>query len=147
MNEVKFRKRSRGLLALMVAVMLVAGPTHAQNSEPAFMKNLFSPELVMQNQRAIGLSGKQRKAMTRVIQKTQSDTLEWQWAMQDAVQRLEDEISKDPIDEAAAISIAKQMMETEGKVKRAHLSLLIQLRNLLDPEQRNRLRKLRDRAN
>jgi len=137
-------KWSNRVFLPLIVLLVIVTPALATNPDPPFMRSLFSPELVMQNQRAIGLRAEQRKAITRAIQKTQSETVELQWDMQDAAHLLGREIAKDPIDEKAALSVAERMMEIEAKVKRAHLGLLIQIRNQLDPKQRDQLRRLRD---
>ena len=129
---------------LMGVISLGASIAVAEGPPPAFMRNFYAPQLVMQNQRAIDLRADQRKAITRAIQKTQADTVELQWAMQDAVSELETAVSKETIDEKTTLAIAERMMEIEGKVKRAHLGLLVRIRNQLDPEQRKRLERIRD---
>jgi len=148
MNGVCMRRWRGGRVAAWIAIALLAGfaplPSTAKDAEPAFLKNLFAPELVMQSQRAIGLRAEQRKAITTAIQKTQAETIELQWSMQEAVSQLETEIGRDEIDEKAALTAASKMFELEVRVKRAHLGLLIQIRNQLDPEQRRRLRRLRE---
>lgn len=138
--------RGAALAWMMLAVMLFASAAGAAGDkpEPKFMRHLFAPDLVMKERRAIDLDEDQRKAITRAIQKTQSETVELGWSMQDAATDLESEITKETIDEKAALAAAERVMSIEGQVKRAHLALLIQIRNALRPDQRERLRKIRD---
>lgn len=147
-NRIERRRTRLGVvwaIALLFAAALVgAGAALAQGPEPAFMKQFFAPDLVMKNHRAIGLREDQREAITRAIRETQSKTLELQWAMQDAVSALEAQLAEDPIDERRAAKAAEKVMEIEGRVKRAHLALLIRIRNRLDPDQRQRLRAIRE---
>jgi Spy/CpxP family protein refolding chaperone len=146
MNLSRRRTRAASWLGwlLIGAISFGASMALAEGPPPAFMRNFYAPQLVMQNQRAIDLRADQRKAITRAIQKTQTDTIDLQWKMQEAVSELEAAVSKDTIDEKATLAIAERMMEIEGKVKRAHLGLLIQIRNQLDPDQRKRLERIRD---
>lgn len=140
-------KRARWVgrsVAILSIGLLWVSSVSAEEKPPAFMNHLYAPELVMQNHRAIDLRKDQRKTITRAIQKTQSATIELQWAMQDAASELQQAImSSDTIDEAKALAIAERMMEIEGRVKRAHLGLLIRIRNALDPAQRKRLGEIR----
>ncbi len=142
----KNRIRSLAVLAcaLVLSLSTLPGVAGAQEGEPPFMRNFFPPELVMQNQRAISLRKDQRKAITKAIQSTQSETIELQWEMQEAAASLEEAVAVPKIDEGAAIAIAEKMMEVEGRVKRAHLALLIRIRNVLDPDQRERLAEIRE---
>lgn len=146
MNIPRRRTRAAGWLGwiLMGMISLGASMALAEGPSPAFMRNFYAPELVMRNQRAIDLRADQRKTITRAIQKTQADTIDLQWKMQEAVSELEAAVSKDTIDEKATLAIAERMMEIEGKVKRAHLGLLVQIRNQLDPDQRKKLERIRD---
>ena len=97
----------------------------------------------MQNHRAIDLGKDQRKAITKAIQTTQAATLELGWSMQDAAAKLTEEMSQTKIDADAAIEAAEQVMAIEGQVKRAHLGLLIAIKNVLDGGQQNKLDAIR----
>lgn len=136
----------RPALLVIAIALLSAAPGHAKEPEPSFMQKLYPPELVMQNQRAIGLQDEQREAITTAIQQTQSATVELSWTMQDAASRLTDEMSKPRIDENTALAAAEEMMTIEGKVKRAHLGLLIRIKNTLDPEQQRKLDSIRGQS-
>jgi Spy/CpxP family protein refolding chaperone len=63
--------------------------------------------------------------------------------MQDEAQRLGQLVRQTTIDEEAAMAAAIQVMELEVKVKKAHMRLLIQIKNLLDPTQQEKLIQLR----
>jgi Spy/CpxP family protein refolding chaperone len=129
---------------LALALLLFgASPALAQGPEPEFMQQLYPPELIMRHGREIGLRPEQRKAITSAVAKTQATTLELQWDMQDAAQALSRLMSAERIDRTAAIDAAASVMELEGRVKRAHLGLLIDIKNQLDAEQQDRLRELR----
>ena len=139
-EKVRFRLFSLALVAFFGLPTLA----WAQPPEPEFMKALFPPELIMRHGREVGLSKDQRRAITDAVVKTQAKTLELQWDMQDAAQSLAALITKDRVDEKSALAVAAQVMEIEGRVKRAHLGLLIQIKNQLEPEQQKKLRELRE---
>lgn len=141
------RRRVGALLLALVPMFMftsMAPSAAAQAPEPEFMRNFFPPELVMQNQRAISLRKDQRKLITKAIQTTQSATVELQWEIQAAAGELGEAVSATTIDEKSAIEIAERMMDVEGRLKRAHLRLLIQIRNALDADQRAKLQTLRE---
>jgi Spy/CpxP family protein refolding chaperone len=128
--------------ALWLALLLLASPASAEDP-PAFMQQLYPPELIMRHGRDIGLSEAQRKAITQAVGETQATTLELQWDMQDAAQTLAELVSQDRVNEEAALEAAARVMEIEGRVKRAHLGLLIRIKNQLTPDQQQRLGQLR----
>ncbi|HEX4575286.1 MAG TPA: periplasmic heavy metal sensor [Gemmatimonadales bacterium] len=116
------------------------GPLHA---EDALARFVFPPELVMQHARAIGLKPEQRTAITHAIQELQSKVLDLQWQMQDEVQRLTELLDKPAVDQAAALAQIDKVLAVERDVKRAHMGVLIQIKNTLTPEQQAKLAQAR----
>ncbi len=104
---------------------------------------LFPPELVMQHQQALGITATQRTTITTAIGKTQSQMLEFQWDMQSATQKLAELLSATPVDETAALAQVDRVLSLEREVKRAQLSLLIRIKNVLTREQQAKLKALR----
>lgn len=134
------------LLALLLApalIALAAGPGFSAEATPAFMQRLYPPELVMKNHRRIELSGEQRTSITQAIKATQATTLELSWSMQDAAADLTRAMTASQIDRAEALKAAERMMGVEGQVKRAHLGLLITIKNALTVEQQRKLDQIR----
>lgn len=116
------------------------GPPHPQDPLARF---LFPPELVMQQQRAIGLKPEQRTAITRAVQEFQGKVVDLQWQMQDETQRLGELLDKPTVDQAAALAQIDKLLAVEREVKRAHIGLLIQIKNVLTAEQQARLAQAR----
>jgi hypothetical protein len=135
-------------LSVLLALggMLVPGAAFAKDEAPSFMKRLYPPELVMENHRAIELRKDQRISITKAIQATQASTVELRWSMQDAATRLTDEMNRPKVDRKAALAAAEEVMTLEGQVKRAHLGLLIEIKNTLDVDQQTKLDAIRARA-
>ena len=105
-------------------------------------RDLFAPDLVMAYQEEIGLDSQQRQAIDAVILETQQKVLEVKWDLQQASERLNANLRAQPIDEAAVLAQADRVLELERLVKRAQLSLLVRVKNLLRPEQQSRLLEL-----
>ena len=139
----KAPSRARRITLALLTLPWFTLPAIAQGPEPLFEDNVFAPELVMKQHCEIELRDDQREAITAAIQRTQAATVEIGWEMQDAAVELTREMEKDRIDEKAALAAAERLMSIEGRVKRAHLALLIQIKNHLDPEQQARLKVLR----
>ena len=132
------------IATLIAALLLLAGPTYAEQDPPDFIKALFPPDLIMRHGRDIDLSKEQRNAITKAVSNTQARTLELQWDLQDAARSLTELMSAPQIDEKSALAAAKRVMDLEGQVKRSHLALLIQIKNQLEPEQQAALTRLRE---
>ena len=136
---------------LLLLTLLLPGLTLAQGPmgpgrgkpEPPFMRALFPPEMVMQNQGQIGLTEEQRTAITSAIQELQGRVVEIQWRMQEDQQQLGETLAAAQIDAEAALALADRVMETEKQIKKLHLGLLIRIKNELTPSQQAQLSQLR----
>jgi hypothetical protein len=104
---------------------------------------LFPPELVMENQGALGIDATQREALTKEIDKGQSDRLHLQWQLDAEKEKLVKLLDADKVDEARATEQATHVMDFENRIKSAHLATLIRIKNLLTPDQQKKLRDLR----
>jgi Spy/CpxP family protein refolding chaperone len=118
-------------------------PAAAPHPDDPLGRFLFPPELVMQQQRAIGLKPEQRTNITRAIQEFQTKVLDLQWQMQDETQKLSEMLDRPTVDQAAALAQIDKLLAVEREVKRAHIGLLIQIKNSLTAEQQARLAQAR----
>jgi Spy/CpxP family protein refolding chaperone len=135
---------TRFTISLLGLLGLLGLPLAAAAEEPPpFMKGLYPPDLIMRHARDVALSADQREAITEAVTATQKQTLELQWDMQEAARTLGELVGQQRVDEEAALEAATRVMEIEGRVKRAHLGLLIRIKNQLSPEQQEQLGRLR----
>ena len=123
-----------------------AGPGMPGEGGDPIGANLFPPDLIMRHQQDIALAPEQRTAITKAIQEFQNKTVELQWQMQDQTQRMATLLSKPSIDETAALQQLDQVLNVEREVKRAHIGLLIKLKNTLTAEQQAKLASHREQA-
>jgi Spy/CpxP family protein refolding chaperone len=131
----------------MVLALLAAGPALAQQppgpqppGPDPLAGNLFPPELIMQNQQALGLSEEQRSAMIAEIQRVQNQSAGVQWRLQAAVERLGAIMRQPRVDETQALAQLDTVLALEREMKRAQITLLLRLKNRLTPEQQAFLR-------
>jgi Spy/CpxP family protein refolding chaperone len=106
---------------------------------------LFEPEVVMLHRRAIGLTDEQRDAISRMIQDLQGKAVGLQWELLDQMQTLKEILQGPRIDQDRALDQLERALETEKRIKRAHLELLIRIKNVLTEEQQRELTRLRER--
>ena len=143
-------------LSLVAALVLLAigaaaqQPTTPQPQPPKaddpLARVLFPPELVMQHQQDIALRAEQRAVITKAIQDFQTKVVDLQWRMQDQSQRLAGMLEKASVDQAAALAQVDEVLGVEREVKRAHMTLLIQIKNALSAEQQAKLAAARATA-
>src|SRR5260370_3488883 len=129
------------LLSLVLFIPLAALAQQPDNDPIA--RQLFPPELVMNNSQQIALGEKQRAAIKSEVQKMQSKFLDAQWDLQEETGKMTTLLQQTPIEEAKVLEEADKIMSFEREIKRSHLALLIRIKNLLTPEQVAKLEALR----
>jgi hypothetical protein len=110
-----------------------------------FGGNVFPPELVMANQKAIGLDDDQKAYMRAEIRKAQARFTDLQWELQDAMETLQSLLEEEQVSEQQVLGQLERVLDTERQIKRTQMALMIRIKNKLTAEQRARLRQLRPR--
>lgn len=135
---------------LWIPILLVAAVAHADGpakpGDDPIGARLFPPELIMKHQRELGIDDKQRDTIVAEVQKTQAQIVPLQWQMQGASEAMAKLLDAPKLDEAKVLAAADKVMAIERDFKRAHLTLLIRIRNLLTESQRSKLMELRKEA-
>lgn len=137
----------RILVALWVAFLLAPGVS-AQTPPPddPIARMLFPPDLVMRHAGELGLDERQRLGVKEAVQKVQSRLLDVQFDMQGEAEKLARLLQARPVDETAVLAQVDKVLALERDVKKAQLSLLIRIKNLLTDAQQSRLMDLRKEA-
>lgn len=128
------------------SVFLVWATVVAQQPRPEHDpvgEALFPPELIMQNQKTIGLDNNQKAFIRVEITKAQGRFTELQWELQDAMETLTSLLKQDTVDEPQVLVQLDKVLNLERDIKRTQIALLLRLKNKLTPEQQGRLRTLR----
>jgi Spy/CpxP family protein refolding chaperone len=133
----------RKLLVLLALSLPLVAQQPSQPQDDPIGQNLVPPDLIMAHQDEIGLQEKQREAIKNEVLKTQPKFLEWQWQLGEETQKMLALLRATPADEAKVLEQADRIMALEREIKRAHLGMLVRLRNQLTPEQFARLQQLR----
>lgn len=141
----------RTVMLALLAALAVVRPAAAQQPHPSrspeashaghadFGQYLFPPELIMQQQRNIGLTTEQRAMITTAVRDLQSRVLDLQWKMEDEAGKIGDQLKSATVDETAVLAQVDKVLGIERDVKRAHLAMLIRLKNALTAEQQAKL--------
>ncbi len=130
---------------LFVLFVLVAASWAQKPADDPIAQVLFPPELVMKYRQEINLDEGQSKAIKESIQKAQSRFLDMQWDMQSEAEKLIKLLKAHPVDEGAVLAQVDQVLNREREIKKAQISLLVHIKNLLSEAQQNKLTELRQR--
>jgi Spy/CpxP family protein refolding chaperone len=109
---------------------------------PAFLEQLFRPDLVIRHQGEIALTAEQRQAITTAIREAQDRLLPLQWEVEAKGEEVARAFAGARIDLERAMTLAAPVMDLEERIKAEHLRLLIRVKNELTPEQQTKLRAL-----
>lgn len=139
--------RSRSLLFLVLPMLLGAVAAVAQGApDDPLHDHFFPPELVMQNQQAIGLGDDQRTALKAELRQAQQRFTELQWKLDDEMERFVALVKAPQVDEPQALAQLDKVLAAEREVKRTQISLLIRIKDHLRPDQQARLQEIRRKA-
>ena len=131
-------------LATVLAVAQTPAPdAHPQPGPDPIGQSFFPPELVMQNQQAIGLTNEQKSYLRTELRDAQLKFTDLQWKLQDEAEKMVSLTRQPHVDEQQALAQLEKMLTVEREVKRAQIALLVHIKNKLTPDQRARLRQLR----
>jgi Spy/CpxP family protein refolding chaperone len=134
------------MLALTFSSRPAAAQAVPKQEADPFGSVLFAPELIMQHSRAIRLTDEQRDAITRLIEQLQGRVVSLQWQLVEQVQALKETLGGTRVDQDRALDQLNRVLETEKRIKQAHLEMLIRIKNVLRPDQQTELARLRDSA-
>jgi Spy/CpxP family protein refolding chaperone len=136
-------KSSLLILFLIAPLIALAQQQPPSPNDDPIGRYLIPPELVMSQSEQIGLNEKQRATIKGEIQKMQTRFLDGQWDLQEQTGRMVKLLQQWPADEAKILEQADRIMALEREIKRAHLTLLVRIKNALTPEQIAKLESFR----
>ncbi|HEU4413873.1 MAG TPA: hypothetical protein VFT65_03750 [Candidatus Angelobacter sp.] len=128
---------------LCFVLLIVAPALWAQKpADNPVAKTLFPPELVMRFHQEISLDDSQSRAMRDAIQNAQGKFVSMQWDLQTETDKLVKLLKAHPVDEQATMVQVDHVLDRERDIKKAQISLLIRIKNLLTEAQQTKLMEL-----
>ena len=97
----------------------------------------------MANQDAIHLTDSQRNSLQQAMADAQGKFITMQFKMSSEVERLQTLLKPTSVDEPQVLEQVDRVLAVERDVKRAQLSLMIRIKNMLTSPQQSRLNQLR----
>jgi TonB-dependent SusC/RagA subfamily outer membrane receptor len=105
---------------------------------------LYTPEFVMAHQEAIVVTDRQRTAIQDAVRAIQSKAVvDAQLQLASAGEKLSRALARPSVDETVVLQQLDDMLALERDVKRAQMTLLVRIKNLLTPTQQALLDKSR----
>jgi Spy/CpxP family protein refolding chaperone len=121
------------------------GPAHAgPKGKDPLREAFFPPEMVMRHQGEIKLSDEQRQYIIKEMQEAQNNFTNWQWNLEAEMQKMEELVKADQIDQTKAIAQLEKVLVLEKNIKTQQLKLMINIKNKLTAEQRKQLQKIKE---
>ena len=141
------------IIHLCMLFCLAAGLGQAQQlpqahipAQDPLIQNFFPPELVIQNQTAIGLTDEQRSFFRTEIRDAQTKFTDLQWKLQDEAEKMMALVKQPHVDEQQAVAQLEKVLAVEREIKRGQVAFLIRLKNKLTPEQQAKLEDIRSQV-
>ena len=115
----------------------------AQQPDP-FGEVFFPPELIMQNQQAIGLSEEQKTYIISQIQEAQETFTKLNWSLQKEMETLIKLANQNMADEKKVLEQLDNVLQIEKQVKKAQITLMVRIKNKLTAGQQARLKQIKE---
>ena len=136
---------NKGILLILAATFVLAGPAGAQGQKgDVFKGKLFPPNVILEHQAELALSKEQFTAIKKAVVEVQANVAEHEWDVREAYLSIMAELDESPIDEDKALEYVNAALLAENKVKKEQMAMLIRLRNLLTDEQVKYLESTRE---
>ena len=92
------------------------------------------------------LNEEQKTDLKAEIRQAQLKFTEWQWKLQDEMEKLVSFVKQPRVEEQEALVQLEKVLAIEREIKRAQVTLLVRIKNKLTPEQQAKLVKIRSKS-
>lgn len=133
------------LVSLFLAAFALAESTSAppDNSNPdPFARYLYPPERVMSHAMELGLDDGQRNSIKTEVQKAQGRFVDLQFELQGESEKMIRLLQEKPVSETNVLAEVDRILALEKDIKKAQISLLVRIKNVLTPAQQAKLSEL-----
>jgi Spy/CpxP family protein refolding chaperone len=145
-----FRPVALAFLVIVIALASAPSAPARADGDPGggdpIARLLYPPEALLGHTQELGLDDAQRKAIRTEVVQAQKQFLDAQLTLQEASEEMQRLLQERPVNESKALAAADQVMSLERTIKRAQLSLLIRLKNLLTPAQLTKMAEIQKRS-
>lgn len=134
----------KSLTALFLLALLPAAASAQAGAggDDPFARYLFPPDRIMGHGLEIGLEDAQKIAIRNEVQKVQPKFTDAQFEMQGESEKMIRLLQEKPVDETKVLAQVDRILALEKEIKKAQISLLIRLKNILTPAQQAKLAEI-----
>lgn len=135
------------LFLICACALVLSLPAAAQQpgGDP-IERHLIAPEIVMQNQRALGITADQRQRIIAAVTEAQQTFSGRQWELQAQMEKLAELLATRGSSKRETLDQLDQVLAIEAQIKKTQISLLIDMREILTPEQYERALQMKRAA-
>jgi hypothetical protein len=132
------------VLVLLALSLCAEAPALGQSAPPSdpIAATLIPPDVVMTHQDALGLSDAQRNAIQSDALSAQTKFASLQWKLSAATEKLATLLGSTHVEQDRALAALDSVLTLERELKHTQLTLMIQVKNELTPDQQSRARQL-----
>ena len=105
-------------------------------------ENLFPPDLILRQADEIALTNSQRGAVTNLIREMKKTITEGRGKITSASDQLRESLKSAAVPESAIVDQFSGVLDIEKEIKRGQFAMLVRAKNLLTPEQQDKLREI-----
>ena len=134
----------RLLTGLLLVILLpqAAPALPGTGGDDPFARFLFPPERVMGHSLEIGLQDAQKTAIRDEAKKVQGKFLDTQFELQGESEKMVRLLQGGTVDEAKVLAQVDRILALEREIKKAQISLLVRIKNILTPAQQAKLAEI-----
>jgi Spy/CpxP family protein refolding chaperone len=121
-------------LALFLVTPVPAAADTPNQPDP-IAQVLIRPDVVMAHQQELAITDAQKHTIEADMEQAQGQFTSLQWQLSAAVEKLTNLLQQSHIDESAALAQLDREQQLEHDIKRAQLTLMIRIKNVLTPQQ------------
>ena len=107
---------------------------------------LIPPQIIMEHQDSLKLTDAQRNAIQSDAQIAQEHFMSEQWRLAAASEKLVALLKQSHIDQSKALAQLDSVLDLERAIKRTQLTLMIEVKNVLTPDQQSMARQFNSGA-
>jgi len=104
------------------------------------MQNLFPPPLIFQAGEELGLTEERKNSIREEMEKSRDQFEPAQQKLREQVEAFSNLLKEGRVNEAQALAQLDKVLAAEKEIKKAQLASQIRIKNLLTPEQQEKLR-------
>jgi TonB-dependent SusC/RagA subfamily outer membrane receptor len=127
---------------LLLIMIVATGNTLL--AQDIFQQKLYAPELVLKYREEAGLSSDQVEKIKNIYNKELLAYNSKKWDLDALMTRLEQLISQSTVDTKAANAQLEKSLVLETEIKKMKLAMLLEIKNLLTPQQQAKLDEHKD---